>query len=36
MPATEKRTFSLPTQQAAFIDTLVESGSYATSPYALD
>jgi len=31
MPATEKRTFSLPTEQAAFIDRLVESGTYATS-----
>jgi len=31
MPATEKRTFSLPTEQSAFIDKLVESGSYATS-----
>jgi antitoxin ParD1/3/4 len=31
MPATEKRTFSLPTEQAAFIDKLVESGTYATS-----
>lgn len=31
MAATEKRTFSLPTEQAAFIDKLVESGAYATS-----
>jgi antitoxin ParD1/3/4 len=31
MSATEKRTFSLPAEQAAFIDRLVESGSYATS-----
>lgn len=31
MPATEKRTFSLPPEQAAFIDRLVESGAYATS-----
>lgn len=31
MAATEKRTFSLPTEQAAFIDRLVESGTYATS-----
>lgn len=31
MAATEKRTFSLPTEQAAFIDHLVKSGTYATS-----
>jgi antitoxin ParD1/3/4 len=31
MSATEKRTFSLPTEQAAFIDRLVKSGTYATS-----
>jgi antitoxin ParD1/3/4 len=31
MPATEKRTFSLPVEQAAFIDRLVETGTYATS-----
>ncbi|WP_442581546.1 type II toxin-antitoxin system ParD family antitoxin [Mesorhizobium sp. ASY16-5R] len=31
MSATEKRTFSLPAEQAAFIDRLVESGTYATS-----
>lgn len=31
MSATEKRTFSLPAEQAAFIDRLVESGYYATS-----
>lgn len=31
MAATEKRTFSLPTEQAAFIDRLVQSGTYATS-----
>ncbi len=31
MSATEKRTFSLPAEQAAFIDRLVESGAYATS-----
>jgi len=31
MSATEKRTFSLPAEQAAFIDKLVESGTYATS-----
>ncbi|MGJ0453422.1 MAG: type II toxin-antitoxin system ParD family antitoxin [Methylocystis sp.] len=30
MSATEKRTFSLPTEQAAFIDQLVASGSYAS------
>ncbi len=30
MSATEKRTFSLPAEQAAFIDQLVASGSYAT------
>jgi antitoxin ParD1/3/4 len=30
MSATEKRTFSLPAEQAAFIDRLVESGAYAT------
>jgi antitoxin ParD1/3/4 len=29
--ATEKRTFSLPAEQAAFIDHLVKSGTYATS-----
>lgn len=31
MSATEKRTFSLPAEQAAFIDRLVQSGTYATS-----
>jgi antitoxin ParD1/3/4 len=31
MSATEKRTFSLPAEQSAFIDKLVESGAYATS-----
>jgi antitoxin ParD1/3/4 len=31
MAATEKRTFSLPTELAAFIDRLVKSGTYATS-----
>ena len=31
MAASEKRTFSLPAEQAAFIDELVESGAYATS-----
>lgn len=31
MSATEKRTFSLPAEQAAFIDQLVQSGTYATS-----
>lgn len=30
MPATEKRTFSLPAEQAGYIDSLVESGAYAT------
>jgi antitoxin ParD1/3/4 len=29
--ATEKRTFSLPSEQAAFIDALVATGTYATS-----
>jgi len=31
LSATEKRTFSLPAEQAAFIDQLVASGMYATS-----
>lgn len=31
MPAAEKRTFSLPTEQASYIDGLVSSGSYATA-----
>lgn len=30
MPATAKRTFSLPAEQAEFIDALVASGSYST------
>lgn len=31
MSGIEKRTFSLPSEQAAFIDQLVASGAYATS-----
>jgi antitoxin ParD1/3/4 len=31
MPATEKRTFTLPIEQSAFIDELVTSGTYATA-----
>lgn len=31
MAAAEKRTFSLPSEQAEFIDDLVSSGAYATS-----
>lgn len=31
MPATEKRTFSLPAEQAAFIDAQVASGAFATA-----
>lgn len=31
MAASQKRTFSLPTEQASYIDNLVASGSYATS-----
>lgn len=31
MAATEKRTFTLPTEQSAFIDQLVTSGAYATA-----
>ena len=31
MPAAEKRTFSLPKEQASYIDQLVASGTYATS-----
>jgi antitoxin ParD1/3/4 len=31
MPAAEKRTFSLPTEQADYIDSLVATGTYATS-----
>lgn len=30
MPGTEKRTFSLPAEHAAFIDAKVKSGSYAS------
>ena len=30
MAATEKRTFSLPAEQSAFIDEMVKSGAYAT------
>ena len=31
MPATERRTFSLPAEQATYIDGLVSSGAFATS-----
>jgi antitoxin ParD1/3/4 len=31
MPASEKRSFSLPIEQADYIDKLVASGAYATS-----
>ena len=31
MAAGEKRTFSLPSEQACYIDALVNSGAYATS-----
>ncbi len=31
MAAAEKRTFSLPSEQARYIDNLVSSGAYATS-----
>ena len=31
MAAAEKRTFSLPAEQALYIDNLVASGTYATS-----
>ena len=31
MPAVAKRTFSLPTEQARYIDALVNSGSYASA-----
>jgi len=31
MAAAEKRTFSLPSEQARYIDSLVTSGTYATS-----
>jgi antitoxin ParD1/3/4 len=30
MPSPEKRTFSLPTEQAGYIDSLVASGVYAS------
>jgi antitoxin ParD1/3/4 len=30
MPSPEKRTFSLPSEQAGYIDTLVASGTYAS------
>lgn len=30
MPATKKRTFSLPEEQDRFIDSLIESGTYAS------
>ena len=30
MSSPEKRTFSLPTEQAGYIDTLVKSGAYAS------
>lgn len=30
MPATTKRTFSLPDEQSQYIDSLVASGTYAT------
>src|SRR5580698_6676990 len=30
MPSAEKRTFSLPIEQAGYIDTLVASGTYAS------
>jgi antitoxin ParD1/3/4 len=30
VPSREKRTFSLPAEQAGYIDTLVASGSYAS------
>src|SRR5580658_6412447 len=30
MPSPEKRTFSLPIEQAGYIDTLVASGTYAS------
>jgi antitoxin ParD1/3/4 len=30
VPSPEKRTFSLPAEQAGYIDTLVASGSYAS------
>lgn len=31
MAATEKRTFSLPREQADYIDELVQSGAYASA-----
>ena len=31
MPSTDKRTISLPAEQANYIDTLVASGTYATA-----
>ena len=31
MSATEKRTFSLPAEQAGYIDSLVDSGAYASA-----
>jgi len=31
MPAAEKRTFSLPVEQASYIDALVASGAYASA-----
>lgn len=31
MPSPEKRTFSLPTEQASYIDALVSSGAYSTA-----
>ncbi len=31
MPSSEKRTFSLPTEHASYIDALVTSGAYATA-----
>ncbi len=31
MPAIEKRTFSLPSEHSAFIDSQVASGAYATA-----
>ncbi len=31
MAKVQKRTFSLPSEQASYIDRLVESGTYATS-----
>ncbi|HEY1935301.1 MAG TPA: type II toxin-antitoxin system ParD family antitoxin [Acetobacteraceae bacterium] len=31
MPAVEKRTISLPPAQAAYIDSLVETGTYASA-----